>query len=349
MSRVTIRTIADLAGVSIGTVDRVLNKRGEVSEKTRERILKIVKDLNYAPDFLASHLASKKAKVIAFLLPAVTDDTSFWKGPLDGIVQAVNEYRHYNIQLRSFHFNQFDENSFEQGAAALLGAQPDGAIVVPFFPKSASLLTAELSRKSVPCVFINTPLDDAQCLSFVGQDSFRSGYLAAKLMAYGLEAGRNILVANIYRAISGHKHIQARMDGFKKYFDDNPEHKAVISEADIQETDLNEIIRQLHQSYRKADHLAGIFVTSSRVYMAAKFLVRHNIHGIRLIGYDLIPENIPYLEDGIIDFLINQRPFEQGYKAVTALVNYLMLKRLPESAKLLPLDIITRENIKDYQ
>lgn len=349
MSKVTVRTIAELARVSIGTVDRVLNNRGEVSEKTREKVLRIAKDTNYAPDFLASHLATKRSKVLAFLLPAVMEDTPFWKSPHDGIMAAVNDFRHYNIEVKALYFNQFDEESFRRGAAELISLSPDGAIVVPFFPKACAELTTELYRRHIPYVYINALADDTNYLSYIGQDSFRSGYLAARLMSYGLGSGRDILIANIYRAISGHRHIQSRVDGFCKYFADNPELRATIHVVDIQQPELTDIIRQLDDAYRKANHLAGIFVTNSRVYMAAKFLVRQNIKGVRLIGYDLIPENLPYLEDGLIDFLISQKPYEQGYEAVSTLMNFLVLKRQPKQIQTLPIDILTHENIKDYQ
>ncbi|MFW5657196.1 MAG: LacI family DNA-binding transcriptional regulator, partial [Bacteroidota bacterium] len=67
--KIRIKDIAQLAGVSIGTVDRVIHNRGEVSEKTREKILNIVKEMNFEPDILASTLASKKTFRFAVLFP----------------------------------------------------------------------------------------------------------------------------------------------------------------------------------------------------------------------------------------------------------------------------------------
>ena len=63
-----IKDIALKAGVSIGTVDRVLHKRGEVSDGTKVKIQKIIDELDYRPNLLASSLASKKSVLIACLL-----------------------------------------------------------------------------------------------------------------------------------------------------------------------------------------------------------------------------------------------------------------------------------------
>jgi LacI family transcriptional regulator len=68
-----------------------------------------------------------------------------------------------------------------------------------------------------------------------------------------------------------------------------------------------------------------------------------------LIGYDLTPENIHYLEKGTISFLINQKPVEQGYRAVFSLFNKIVLKKDVPSEILLPIDIVTKENLKYYE
>ena len=59
--KIRIKDIARLANVSTGTVDRVLHNRGEVSAKSREKVEKVLKEINYQPNIYASALASKKS------------------------------------------------------------------------------------------------------------------------------------------------------------------------------------------------------------------------------------------------------------------------------------------------
>lgn len=67
MTRVTITDIAERAGVSAGTVDRVIHKRGEVAAKTREKVLQIIREMNYEPDIFGQHPGFKKKPFV--LLP----------------------------------------------------------------------------------------------------------------------------------------------------------------------------------------------------------------------------------------------------------------------------------------
>ena len=67
-----------------------------------------------------------------------------------------------------------------------------------------------------------------------------------------------------------------------------------------------------------------------------------------MIGYDLIVKNIHYLKEGIIDFLISQKPEQQGYQAVYTLYQSILLKKKLNKKIMMPIDIITKENINYY-
>ena len=83
-----VKEIARLANVSIGTVDRVLHNRPGVSKTTKNKILDIMKELDYQPNILARRLASKKILRFASLIPAVSTETEFWDAPIKGIEMA---------------------------------------------------------------------------------------------------------------------------------------------------------------------------------------------------------------------------------------------------------------------
>ena len=74
-----VKEIARRANVSLATVDRVINNRGGVSQKTKEKIESIIKDLDYQPNILARRLASPKRIKLATLIPNVSQETSFWE------------------------------------------------------------------------------------------------------------------------------------------------------------------------------------------------------------------------------------------------------------------------------
>jgi LacI family transcriptional regulator len=95
--------------------------------------------------------------------------------------------------------------------------------------------------------------------------------------------------------------------------------------------------------------IRGIFVTNSQVYYLAQILEKYQIPGIRVIGHDLISENINFLKKGIIDILICQRPEEQGYRAILTLFEHLVLKKEVQVENYTSIDIITKENLDYYK
>ncbi|MBX9850413.1 MAG: substrate-binding domain-containing protein [Cytophagaceae bacterium] len=93
----------------------------------------------------------------------------------------------------------------------------------------------------------------------------------------------------------------------------------------------------------------AIFVTNSRAYKVASVLEKNKIKGIKILGYDLIDPNIQYLKKGFIDFLISQEPFNQGYMGIMSLYNHLILNQEVEQQKLMPITLITKENLEFYK
>ncbi len=109
------------------------------------------------------------------------------------------------------------------------------------------------------------------------------------------------------------------------------------------------IKRALAELFDKHEDIRGIFVTNSRVYQVAKFLFNTGRKDIRLVGYDLINPNVKYLNNDTIDFLISQKPREQGYKALMSIFNAFKLNKKPSPEQLIPIDIICKENLCCYQ
>jgi LacI family transcriptional regulator len=110
----------------------------------------------------------------------------------------------------------------------------------------------------------------------------------------------------------------------------------------------SELDREL-LSVLNRDRIAGIFVSTSKgSYLTASILDKHGKKGIVLVGYDLLKNNIHYMYEGAIHFLINQNPGKQAFLGISYLVNYLLFKKQPPATDLFPLEIITRENLKSY-
>jgi LacI family transcriptional regulator len=96
-----LKDIAALSGVSIGTVDRVLHNRGEVAEETRNKVLKIARELNYTPNLMAQALKTRRRFNLVSLLPVTTVENSFWSKHPEGMTKAMSELDQFPVTRRS--------------------------------------------------------------------------------------------------------------------------------------------------------------------------------------------------------------------------------------------------------
>lgn len=343
-----VKEIARLANVSLATVDRVLHNRTGVSEATKTKIQKIIKRLNYKPNILARRLASGKVYHFAALIPAVSEETAYWQAPLKGINRAEAELNQYGIQVERYLFDQNDKRSFLAQAKKILEREIDGVVLAPSFIDESVQFTNQCRELKIPYVFINSDIPAQQSLCYIGPELFKSGYLAASLAGYSKGGRGKILVVNIVKEIDNQHHVVRKEEGFKTYFRDK-NIDAEIVEVHIRKTDFRAVELKLAEVFEQHRDITSVFVTNSRVFSVARFLEKRGLDDILLIGYDFIEENIEYLKSGRINFLICQKPEEQGYRGVMALYHHLILKIPIGSIDYMPIDIITKENYEFYK
>ena len=338
--------IAEKAGVSIGTVDRVLHQRGEVSDETRDKILKIIREFDYRPNILASSLASKKRITFASLTPWAPDKDSFWSKPQEGIEKAISQLGQYGITLKQYFFKMDDPETLTKEADKILELSPVGVLLAPWAKREALRFTKELDQRSIPYVFIDSDLKDSNPISFIVQNSVQSGYLAAKLIDYGIAPQSNILMLHVTKDLQNSYHLLQREKGFLDYFETvkNKSHHIIKVEVP---SDMTQIANKLNECLAEVKSLDAIFVTNSKVNLFASFFDKFERRP-KIIGYDLIPKNIDLLSQGKIDFLLNQKPEYQGYMATNLLFDQIVRKEKVKSQNYTSIDIITRENIDYY-
>ena len=344
-----VKEIARRANVSIGTVDRVLHNRTGVSTTTKNKILAIMKDLDYQPNILARRLASKKVLRFASLIPAVSTETEFWDAPGKGIEMAEAEIKQFGIVIDKYFYDQNDKASFVKQTKNILKTEIDGILVAPIFIEESLAFSKLCNLKKIPQVFINSDIPNESRLSYIGPDLFQSGHLSAHMVNYLVKEGDKILIVNISKEIDSYHHLSRKEEGFRAYFK-NHERQVRIVKTDITpETDYLSVAKRLTEVLSEHTDVKAIFVTNSRVFSVAQFLEKTNQEHIFLVGYDFLPQSIEHLKKGVIDFLICQKPQEQGYKGIMALYQSVVLNGEIEPTYYMTIDIITKENYKSYR
>lgn len=343
----TIKEIAVKAGVSIGTVDRVLHNRGRVSKKTIEKVNLIIKKYGYTPNIFASNLSMSKRYRFGVVMPYIHQDTKYWSIPEKGIVTACKELKRYNVTVEFFLFNKYDPESFQATCGKVQATGIDGLLIAPVLSEQARLFLNRQSKRHIPFVLFDCDLPDAEYMTYIGQDSYKSGVVAAKLFSFLIKKQQKIAVV---RVIPKDYHITERARGFTDYFASGRDNKCSV--YDIEHSDTYKSFRLLGDRIisENGDRLGGVFVTNDSVHHMARYIDEEiKDRKVHLIGYDLIENNIHYLKKDVIVFLINQHSYEQGYRGILTLFNAVVLKEKVKKKIMMPIDIIVKENLEDYQ
>ncbi len=348
MSKVRIKDIAEIAQVSIGTVDRVIHNRGEVSPATREKIQRLLLEFDYKPDIAARSLALKREIHLAVVMPWLVHNHAFWELPRQGIQKALDALEHRHVILHEFYFDQNDREPFRVLLKQFPYERVEGILFAPVFQVESVQFLRRCAAWNLPVILFNSLLEEPSVASFVGQDAYQSGYVAARLMDYGMDRGRDVAVVNMSARTGHYAHIIDRERGFRAYFDRKKGRLNQLISIDLHGAGDTMLKKKLLGILSEHD-IAGIFVTNSRVHKVAGCLEGMEQGTVRLVGYDLLPENIRFLEQERIDFLLSQRPEDQAYKGFESLYNLVVFNRKPAPRQWLPIDIITRENLPYYQ
>ncbi|MGX1752610.1 LacI family DNA-binding transcriptional regulator [Sphingobacterium sp. NPDC055346] len=342
-----VKEIARRANVSIATVDRVLHNRTGVAQKTKEKILSIIKEMDYKPNILAKRLASKRVYKFGILIPKECSEADQWNAPVSGIKEALSEFGDFGVDLRYYFFDTEDRLSFIEQSEELLNKHIDGVIVVPIFINETREFAAKCIERRIQFVFIESQVPKVHPLSYIWQDLEQSGRVVGHLCQYLIQPKDEILVVNVVREKDSIQHLEEKIRGFEQYFLDS-HYNCSIDSFNI-EINENDEFSVFMDDYLLNKNPKLIYVTNSRAYIVASYLKNRGLDHIKLVGNGYHSKNIEFLKDGIIDFLICQKPLEQGYKAFLALYEFFIAKRKVVKLQYMPIDIVTRENYQYYE
>ncbi|GAA3583707.1 substrate-binding domain-containing protein [Snuella lapsa] len=346
MKKYTIKDIAIMAGVSKGTVDRVIHNRGKVSPTALAKINAILQQIDYKPNLLARNLKNNKTYNICVLMPDPSIDP-YWAPCLEGIEEAFEEYAPFGITLDMLFFNPFDKTSFENQADAVLQKNCDGIVLAPLFQKESLAFLKTCEQQNIEYFLFNNDIRDTKPQRFIGQDLYLSGRVAAKLMHTILRNNSKIAIVHIDEVFKNARHMQDKEKGFRSYFEDLNNNSFEIETFKLKHRNTNNLKKSVKYFIDMHPDISGIFVTNSKVHLLAALLNTQS-QKRHVIGYDLITENIQYLNSGSIDFLINQNPKEQAQLSFSGLADYLLYSKDTPKQNLLPIDIVNSENVKSY-
>jgi len=346
-TKIRIKDIAILAGVSEGTVDRVLHNRGEVSQKSLEAVNKVLEEINYSPNLLARSLASKKTYTFVCMIPVHQPD-DYWESIEDGFFKASREFIHYNINLKKTYFDQFDVNSFLSTTQALNFSEIDGVVIAPIFREETISFTKQLQDHHIPFSFIDSMIEEVPFLTYYGQNSFQSGYVAAKLLLSSMQENSRIIVVRTKRKGSASNQTKGRINGFMEYIARHNMNNISLINIEMRDNDDAYNSELLQSVFQENKNVRALITFNSKIYKLVEYMSTIKTPEIKVIGYDLLQQNIRFMKEDKISYLIGQRPDKQAYITIRDMCNAVILKQETKKTTYVPIDILIKENIEDY-
>lgn len=319
----TIKDVAIAAGVSTGTVDRVLHDRGRVSESNTSKVLKAIKKLNYTPSQLGSALSTSKNQIkIGITYPQV--DSSFWNEIGLGIKKTQSQLLAFGVRLiiNVTHSYSLDDQMLALDCLVKEGVH--GIILTAVDNFSADSIEKNIPSHIPYATVINKTMG-FRCLFHIGPDDFSLGQLAAKLASLHSSGEANVLILspNVYFTGS-----QQRIAGFCSKA--NLElHSIKIQRIYPIEGHTDKEIRQnvyeaaMH-SIKTMHNLNIIYVTDGFFTPAAAAITDSMMVGkILCIGHEYSSELPKYLYEGVMGASIYQHPAKQWSQAIQTLYSFL--------------------------
>ena len=348
-SKIRIKDIAEMAGVSVGTVDRVLHDRPNISKTAREKVEKVLERINYQPNMYASALAYNKSYTFYLVVPQ-HESEAYWEEIEEGALKAAEVRRDFHVNVEIIYYNRFNSEAFIKQTNHCLALNPDGVIVVPSQLDITRPFTDQLHERNIPFVMLDSYMPDLQPLSFYGQDSLASGYFAAKMLMMIASGEKEIMILKQTKdgkVVS--KQQENREMGFKTYMNDHFPHIKITDVNLPLETGKHRYADILEEFFTQNPQVHHCITFNSKAHIVGNFLLQTNRRNVQIMGYDMVGKNAECLKQGSISFLIAQHAYMQGYACVDTLFQAIVLKKKVSPINYMPIELLTKENVEFYR
>ena len=348
-AKIRIKDIAERAGVSVGTVDRVLHERPNVSPKALDKVKKALEEMDYKPNMYASALAYNKSYNFFMVLPK-HESEAYWEEIEEGASTACDRLRDFRVSYKVAYYNRFDTSTFAKTMTEVLRQQPDGVIVVPSQLDITRKYTDIMHEQGIPFILLDSYMPDLRPLAFFGQDSFSSGFFAARmLMIIASKEKEIMLMKQMRNGNVASKQQENRETGFRHYMHDHYPN-VTIHEVNLSLDEKRESYDAILKKFFEEHPLVHHCITfNSKAHLVGEYLLRSNRRNIQIMGYDMVPKNAECVRQGSISFLIAQHAFMQGYACIDTLFNAIILKKEVDPVNYMPIELLTKENIDFYR
>ncbi|MFJ7974507.1 LacI family DNA-binding transcriptional regulator [Peribacillus sp. NPDC096379] len=342
--KVTAKMIAEALGVSTATVDRVLNNRNGVREKTIKRVKEKAVELGYKPNTAAKFLATQKKTEIAFILPVVPD--YFWNEIEMEIKQAAKVYEDFGLSVHIHRIHTFPKGSQINYIKKIIDENLYDALVIsPHDAEPYINVINEGVKKGIPIFTLNNDVPQSKRILYVGGDYYQAGFLAAELIHLFSKKLNDVV---IIKEDEDFFQMTNKEKGFRDYFNNN----SIGAKIHVHTISSTNVMNSLSEEWEKRTLYAtdAIYVANGILGDVAEFLYENNKEDYKLlIGHDMSEKVYKFLHNNVIKSVICQDPASQAMITVKQVFEYIVLGEQNEKSEIIiKLEIVTKANSKYF-
>lgn len=310
--KVTVKSLALAAGVSRGTVDRVLHNRGAVKPEVALRIKTLAREFGYVPNRAGRALAAYKTPYkIGVLIPSVGN--RFFDDVITGIRKAGADYADLGLEIILKEVQGYEVKQHLAAIDSLLAQNCQALCLATVDTPEIQQRLNELHTAGITVVLFNTDVHNARRLCYVGSDYKCAGATCAGMLAMcGGRQHFKVLVVTGSRLMWGHN---LRIQGFKEELDRQHSDYEIVAVVESNDSEIRAQEVTL-DAFRDNPDINCVYVTGAGVQGVGAALIALKRPDIIAIAFDEVYTTRELVSEGIIKFIVCQQPERQGYHAV---------------------------------
>ncbi len=295
---VTIKEIAEIAGVHRSTVDKVLHSRPGVSAATRERVQRIIDELNYRPNPLGQALKRKQENIALAVVLRQVDACEVIRS---GVERAREDFAGYDLDVTYEILPYADTAGQADAIHRAVEQDVDGILLMPSDTPELREAIACADEHNIPVITVNTDVPGSKRTCYVGENGYQNGRTAGCLMGEMLhEKGEVVLITERLNAAGDDSISNLRDEGFRAVLrEDYPDIHIAQTIESLE--DPFRIFQQLMQMLTQETPVDGIYITCGGVSEVGRALrMAGREHGIKVICYERYPDIVELLDKRLI-------------------------------------------------
>lgn len=310
--RATVHDVARTAGVSLATVDRVLNARPGVRPETAEKVESAIKALDFRRDLSASLLARARDLRIVFLIP--DGGNAFMLSLVEAIGRRVRQTRNERLTLSASQYHALDSGALVARLEGLSGRQTDCAVVVAPDDPAVAKAIDNAAQRGVAVITLVSDLPGSARRHFIGIDNQAAGRSAASLLGRFCPTGKIGIIAGSL----GLRDHRERFEGFAGVMGREFRQLQIVGplEGFDEDTQTEAAVRNLLELH---PDLAGIYnLGAGNAGLVAALGKTHRAGNIRVVAHELTDTTRDALRAGTLDVVLDQNPDGEIRAAIAA-------------------------------